>query len=385
LTLSHNPQGLKPQIPRTPVESAEGRPHSRQKRHSRRRGAEIGLVLLSILAFASALALAEKLARTWFPAPDIRTSIDELHTYSEVYGWELRKAQRFDFDGHKTTINTKGYRGPELPGQKGHQRVLVLGDSISFGVDVSDDQTFSHLLQTKRSDLEVANLAVPGYGPDQQLIKLEREGIALGPDVVIVGACLSNDLADATLGTFLYDDRHPKPFFRLEAGRLVKYDSHLELPWRSRLTLFLTEHSRLYQIVVSPRGRGDGPKSETDHWLHRRKVALKDRAPVVELTARLWGRMAELSRDAGASFVILAFPEDDSYESRSPWLDELAASPPLRDVTIVDMGQRLRDKGFAFENVAADTLGHLSPSGHQVTADIVQDVLSEKGFAAPTN
>jgi hypothetical protein len=49
------------------------------------------------------------------------------------------------------------------------------------------------------------------------------------------------------------------------------------------------------------------------------------------------------------------------------------------------MGQRLRDKGFAFENVAADTLGHLSPSGHQVTADIVQDVLAEKGFAAPAN
>lgn len=345
-----------------------------------RRG-EVLLSLGAVVVVVGLLASAELAARAWSPLAGIRTSIDELHTYSEVYGWEPRKGERFVFDRRTTTINPSGYRGPDLPREKGARtRVVVLGDSIGFGLEVGDDETFSHLLQASRDDVEVANLAVQGYGPDQELIRLERMGLGLKPDVVVVAACLSNDLADVVSDSFLYDSRHPKPFFLVEANQLVKHDRQLALSWRSRIALFLAERSRLYQLLAAPRGRGEGPRSVDEHWLRRRKLALKDDDTVVDLTARLWGRMAELSGGAGASFLVLAFPEDDSFESRSPWLDALAASPHLAGVTIVDMGERFRSKAFGFEDLMLDAVGHLSPAGHKVTAGIVEDVLSENGL-----
>ena len=150
------------------------------------------------------------------------SALSALHAYSELYGWTPRPGGRLVHAGGITTVNAEGYRGPVLPAAKNQRRVVVLGDSIAFGLDVDDTETFSEVLDAEHSDLEVANLAVQGFGPGQELIKLEHEGLALRPDVVLVATCLANDLADAMLPVFLYDGVHPKPYYRVEGKQLVK-------------------------------------------------------------------------------------------------------------------------------------------------------------------
>ncbi|MDP6933663.1 MAG: hypothetical protein QGG40_12145 [Myxococcota bacterium] len=69
-------------------------------------------------------------------------------------------------------INSDGYRGPDFP-PLGGPEILVVGDSLTFGLGVEDDQTFSAQLQgLLGSDIAVHNLGVPGYGP------LEMEAVA---------------------------------------------------------------------------------------------------------------------------------------------------------------------------------------------------------------
>ena len=97
---------------------------------------------------------------------------------------------------YHVTINAAGNRGPERDSAKreGVQRVLVLGDSTAWGWGVDDSEVWTELVDARLGDqVEVVNLAVPGYGTDQQLLQLERVGAAWQPDVVLL-AFVHNDL-----------------------------------------------------------------------------------------------------------------------------------------------------------------------------------------------
>jgi len=334
--------------------------------------AAVGLFLFFVGAFEAALRLLHVRAEDGALGP--------LHVYSEVYGWEPRKGFRMVEEGRATTINARGYRGPELPAQEnGRTRVVVLGDSIGFGLEVGDDQTFAHVLDA-RADVEVANLSVQGYDPGQELIKLEREALALEPDIVVLALCLSNDFADVALPVFLYDGVHPKPFFSIEDTRLVEHSEQLRLSLRQRVSLLLREHSRLYGLIAARRA-ADAPRAtDLEHWTKRKETALNDRAGVVDLTARLVGRMAEDCRRAGVGFVVLAFPDKQTFRGEESWLDGLAAALSERGVSLVDMARRLQAKQLLFSDIATDNIGHLNAKGHEAAAEILQEVLAERGL-----
>ena len=183
---------------------------------------EILLSVASLLLAAALLVAVEAILRLADPGylrREPTTGINELHRYSEVYGWEPRPGAREVVDGRRITINHSGYRGREVDrARRGREvRLVMLGDSLAFGTEVDDEDTFARLLD--RDDaVEVVNLAVPGYGPDQELLKLEHEGLGYGPDVVMLNLCLENDFADAVLSRFLYDGIHPKPYFVFEGA-----------------------------------------------------------------------------------------------------------------------------------------------------------------------
>ena len=64
---------------------------------------------------------------------------------------------------------------------------MILGDSFTFGDEVSDDETYSYYLQEMLPHTEVINMGVHGYGHDQMLILLREEGVKYEPDIVILG------------------------------------------------------------------------------------------------------------------------------------------------------------------------------------------------------
>lgn len=114
-------------------------------------------------------------------------------TYHPTRGWavipDVKNMTPFG-KGKFVNTNSNGLRGTtEYPYARtpGKQRVLVLGDSFTFGTDVSDDETYSHDLESALPNTEVLNLGVQGYGQDQMLLYLKEEGAKYHPDVVILG------------------------------------------------------------------------------------------------------------------------------------------------------------------------------------------------------
>jgi hypothetical protein len=274
--------------------------------------------------------------------------------------------------GKTVTVNPAGQRGPEVPrrGDGREVRVLLLGDSIAFGLEVGDRETFAHHLDVEHG-FEVVNLAVDGYGPDQALLKLEREGLGYAPDVVVMNVCLENDFADAVSGTFLYDGAHPKPYFRVEGDALRLHDAHLRLGFRHRLGLALRERSRLFRAVASAL---DGRRPAPDHWLDRRDALLAD--PQAEaLTLALVARMAALAKASGAELVVALHPGREGFRRRSRWTRALTAPAALSGTRVVEMREEYLARGLEPGAVVMDHVGHLTPAGHRAAAEALAAAL----------
>jgi hypothetical protein len=95
----------------------------------------------------------------------------------------------------RPTLNTKGYRDTEHDMNKSPSsvRILILGDSLTFGSGVADDDIYPRLLQRLVGpNVEVISLAQNGWGTVDELAALRRDGLAYKPDIVVVGV-VTND------------------------------------------------------------------------------------------------------------------------------------------------------------------------------------------------
>lgn len=99
-------------------------------------------------------------------------------------------------------INALGLRGPEValepPADK--TRILALGDSMTFGYYVEQDQTFPARLQAELvagswEAVEVVNGGAGGWSIEDQARFVEERALKLKPDVVTLNFC-ANDIAD---------------------------------------------------------------------------------------------------------------------------------------------------------------------------------------------
>jgi hypothetical protein len=108
------------------------------------------------------------------------------------------------FAGVPVHINRLELRDPrdyDLAKRPNTFRILVLGDSVTFGHGSVYEHTYPYLLERRlrawRGDVDwqVWNAAVPGYNTSQELAHLEQVGPRFAPDLVIVGF-FENDLVD---------------------------------------------------------------------------------------------------------------------------------------------------------------------------------------------
>ncbi len=167
---------------------------------------------------------------------------------------EFRLAPNVEVGGaFGARINSFGMRGPEpRPSSEVSLRVLCLGDSMTYGPGVREEQTFSAVLgeqaRAGRPGVEVLNAGTPSYGTVRELAWLEDFGPRLEPDVVVLGVCLANDVTDAIR-------LHERVVID---GRLWRADkapaTDRAARWRSRLN-----NLHLWRLLRRATGRaGDG-------------------------------------------------------------------------------------------------------------------------------
>ena len=93
------------------------------------------------------------------------------------------------------STNSLGMRAPEV-GPKSGPRILVFGDSFTWGWGVNQGDEWVSVLDRELGDaVEALNCGVNGYGTEGELRFLESIGQPLAPDLVLVGF-FTNDYTD---------------------------------------------------------------------------------------------------------------------------------------------------------------------------------------------
>jgi hypothetical protein len=99
---------------------------------------------------------------------------------------------------------------------QGLRRILLIGDSFTFGGEVPYEQTWAHYLesdlQTRGIQVQVLNAGVGGYGMDQALLRWESMGKQFSPDVLIFGLQFENCQRNVNLVRQVYMPHTGLPF-----------------------------------------------------------------------------------------------------------------------------------------------------------------------------
>lgn len=121
--------------------------------------------------------------------------------------WQRQPLKNRDYRwmGHPHRFNALGFRGKDYPPKDPRVfRIAVLGDSLTYGYGIAEQDTYSALLQQRLSRhfrVEVLNLGVSGY-QSQQIVDIARWSVRyLRPDFILYGMCL-NDFLPANVSDY---------------------------------------------------------------------------------------------------------------------------------------------------------------------------------------
>jgi lysophospholipase L1-like esterase len=132
----------------------------------------------------------------------------DCHRYHDQLGWCLREdwAGESDWTAGYARINHQGLRDDRPVGPKGagEKRLLVLGDSLTFGGKVRTEETYPSRIEQELAKAgrpwRVLNAGVASYDPSQEGDWLELFGWQLDPDVLAIGFC-RNDIEPSQRST----------------------------------------------------------------------------------------------------------------------------------------------------------------------------------------
>ena len=306
-----------------------------------------------------------------------------LFTRDNTHVWRLapnctetsveRRNSEYTITIHSNNHGFRDYKDYRFGKSEGTVRVIVLGDSYTYGNGVEELGRYSNLLDDLLGEnVDVYNLAISNHGLDEALLTLQSEGVRYDPDVIIVG--FTGPMVDR-LSRNATSSLWGKPFFELDKGvlklrsqpseKLVAVESLLN---KSYLWIFVTR--RIFAIISKLR-----PKDDT-----ARNAALAER--IIE-------QFVEISRRTKSSLVFFTI-------NRRPMLAKERAT--MEDVNHL-LKKASRSGGFHFldlypvfrrSNYASlfyPIDGHYNVDGHILVAEQLcrflrsRDILPEKRIA----
>ena len=314
------------------------------------------------------------LEQTITPATKNLPRTGESTTYDANRGWavtpNVRNLTPFG-NGKVVNTNSKGLRGANdyaYDRTPGIRRILVLGDSFTFGTEVSDDETFSHDLETMLPNTEVLNLGVQGYGQDQMLLYLRQEGVKYRPDIVVLGFIYVD--AYRNLWNFF---AYAKPRFDLTPRGLEL--TNVPVPTPQQLMAEEPYRSKALDIGVILR--------EKIRWL----TGSNDRRAQA-LTRALLEQIAATTRSIGAVPVLVYMPVydevndlSDSMSARERYVDDYCRAQGIACLFL-----RPRFREAAKQGVKLEARAHWTPVMHRMAAEELAKFLMARGLvAAPSS
>jgi SGNH hydrolase-like domain, acetyltransferase AlgX len=335
-------------------------------------------ILAPLLAFEVILRLGGAIAPGEYQTVDLNAVSEQFGRVNMANRAGAKKTS--EFSTH-VRLNSHGLRGPEIPYAKpdGTYRVLVVGDSFTFGAQVEEDETFvarlgEHLraASDRRGldavEFETINGGVDGWNTYNELAWLTAEGVRYEPDLVVLMYYTGNDPGEN------FD--WMKALNRRDADAAPAPTSTMQ-----ELRKSLARWSALYALiesgVVAKLAPAPAPAEADAAPLKVRRSIDPDRKDRGwEISGDLMRQMRELCDDRGIRLMVVGIPTLENV------LEDDRPSTPFLDVTqgagtpAVDLLEPFRATSSAFrETLYFPKDRHWTATGHELAAEHVADAL----------
>lgn len=281
---------------------------------------------------------------------------------NEFIAYELKPNTEIEVSGIKLSINKDGFRDDNF-NQNADYKIIVLGDSITFGVDVDAENTYPALLEkflNEKHDLEyeVYNAGVGGYNLHQEVESFKDKLLIYQPDLVIVGF-FQNDF-DPIYLNFIYNRNifiKKMPFFKYVDKTVLK---------RLKFVQFIDES--FYNMM--------------EKFFYKKVYRIYEdniMTSANELNKRYFFELENLSKEYGFEILIVEFPYLDYDQFRNSHEHRFIEKIKTTDsFNIIEMDTIFKQEvpnlqSLRFTN---SDIVHFGEQGHEITAEAIYNFIS---------
>jgi lysophospholipase L1-like esterase len=154
-------------------------------------------LLAILIVFIVILAIGEVLIRVYLhfnTAYDIEMTKYAINLKNDsdnkLIGHVHRPSKSMELMDVMVDINSDGHRDKEYPVDKSDKhRIIFLGDSLTFGWGVKEEETFATLIEedmNSQSPTEVINFGTGNYNTEQEVNLFIEKGLKYNPDKVVL-------------------------------------------------------------------------------------------------------------------------------------------------------------------------------------------------------
>jgi hypothetical protein len=357
----------------------------------------VGIVLLEIVFRFAGIGEGETLEPS--------QTLGCIHIPEKMVTWRLEGYSHEKLNSQRMRDVEHAIKKPD-----GVQRIAILGDSTTEGLQVSLDETYARQLQNqlnanaisthKPARFEVLNFGCASYSTGQERLLYQQQVRQFKPDKVIV---LYNfgDSAENIFVPQSADRVTPRPYFHLEtrsaneaSSDLVQDDSVLKMNEDvlrpnpimdyirresrifgvlSQQNLMLTINEPLYTKIKRAIGKipFPGTKRHSTAIIHP-TYALPD---AMRVTSKIFSDLNAAIQKDGAQLVVVTFPNvagDPQFAKEEAALQETGRQQNFAVVSLTRPFLKAADSANLFLKY------HFSKYGHTVVANVLSDFIEHQ-------
>ena len=303
--------------------------------------------------------------------------------------YELKPGGSSSIDGVANNISSQGLRDRvfEIPKPPGVQRIIALGDSVTYGLGVRLEDTFAKQLENllseektaSRERWEVLNMGVNGYKTVQEIEHLKVDGLKFEPDVVILSYNL-NDPGDFS---------RELPYFNSWQNRQWTSET-MSLPARIRARLsqfselmFMIEYRtlrlKLGKLADQKPADTSSQRRNYDGYFH-----LYNNTQAMHALESALDDLQQMASNHHFKVMLAVFPllmDFDNYK----WMelhDRIREMANQREFCTIELLPILRSRVGSAKELQRryDDFEHPNPLGHRIAAEALLESLTDCHF-----
>lgn len=301
-----------------------------------------------------------------------------LHQVSHVPGLSYELIPNAITEDGFFKINSQGIRDTEyiIPKPKDVYRIIVLGDSVTFGTEYSNELTYTKLLEKKLNSnlnpeikFEVLNAGVCAYNVIQKFILLKHKLLDYQPDLVILQFINDDYYRNAViLPSADTQDLHISvnigEYFVLNFPRIIPLPKDIDKLFKKHSAGYRFINKNIYDYLSL---------KYPDQYIAQgyRYAGYNDLSESMRENKRIFQDFKRLAEVEKFQFMLMLVPDLDNTDSMDIWIRQ--AGPKEFNFKTLDLFDQFRFRGVDLTTLRITPQGlcHFNLIGHQLTAEIL--------------